>query len=117
MLPHMHLRGKAATYTAFYPDGSSEVLLDVPAYDFNWQTGYKYAEPKMLPAGTRVEMDLRYENSAEKAASAGFNAERAVRFGGPTTDEMDLAWINIAPAAPQADPVTGANPASAGAGD
>ena len=100
MLPHLHLRGKAARYTAFYPDGTEEVLLDVPQYDFNWQTSYKYAENKLLPAGTRIEMELYYDNSAEQAAQIGFNSERAVRFGGPTTDEMDLAWITITPAAP-----------------
>ena len=40
--PHMHLRGKSAHYLARYPDGTEEVLLDVPRYDFNWQTHYKY---------------------------------------------------------------------------
>lgn len=100
LMPHMHLRGKSAIYTAYYPDGTSEVLLDVPEYDFNWQTQYEFKEMKMLPAGTRVQMELHYDNSPEKAAAIGFNSERAVRFGGPTTDEMDLAWFTIAPVEP-----------------
>lgn len=100
MMPHMHLRGKSAKYTAYYPDGSVELLLDVPAYDFNWQTQYDLAINKLLPAGTRIEMDLRFDNSKEKAEVIGFNPNRSVRFGGPTTDEMDLAWITIAPAQP-----------------
>ena len=100
MMPHLHLRGKAARYTAIYPDGTSEVLLWVSEYDFNWQTQYDYAEPRLLPAGTRIEMDLYYDNSAELAAEVGFDSTRAIRFGGPTTDEMDLAWITIAPAEP-----------------
>jgi hypothetical protein len=104
MMPHMHLRGKSATYTAYYPDGTSEVLLDVPAYDFNWQSFYEYPEPKLIPAGTRIEMDLRYDNSQEHGDEIGFDASRAIRFGGPTTDEMDLAWITIAPKAPVAAP-------------
>ena len=29
-LPHSHLRGLDAKYTAYYPDGTEEVLLDVP---------------------------------------------------------------------------------------
>lgn len=98
MLPHMHLRGKSAKYTAFYPDGTSELLLDVPEYDFNWQTGYKLAETKLIPAGTRIEMELCFDNSKERAELAGIDPSRAIRFGGPTTDEMDLAWITIAPA-------------------
>ncbi|MCH7959870.1 MAG: hypothetical protein IID08_07055, partial [Candidatus Hydrogenedentes bacterium] len=99
MLPHTHLRGSYAKYTAFYPDGTSEVLLEVPQYDFNWQTGYDFAEPKMLPAGTRLEMELHFDNSVENADRNGFNPARAIRFGGPTTDEMDLAWLTITPAA------------------
>lgn len=101
MLPHMHLRGKSAKYTAFYPDGTSEDLLDVPEYDFNWQTGYKYAVNKLIPAGTRIEMEFYFENSEERADLAGIDPSRTIRFGGPTTDEMDLAWITIAPAAEQ----------------
>lgn len=104
MLPHMHLRGTKAKYTAFYPDGTSELLLDVPNWDFNWQTGYDLAEPKTLPAGTRVEMEFWYNNSEEQAALAGFNPNQAIRFGGPTTDEMDLAWMTVAPKAEQEFP-------------
>lgn len=100
LMPHMHLRGRAAKYTAFYPDGTSEVLLDVPEYDFNWQTGYEYPEPKLIPAGTRVEMELWFTNTEERGQLAGIDPSRAVRFGGPTTDEMDLAWITVAPAEP-----------------
>ena len=51
MFPHMHLRGKAFRYTAIYPDGKQEILLDVPRYDFNWQNSYEFAEPKLMPAG------------------------------------------------------------------
>ena len=48
LTPHMHVRGKDMTYTAFYPDGTSEVLLRVPRYDFNWQITYELAKPKRL---------------------------------------------------------------------
>ncbi|PCJ56348.1 MAG: hypothetical protein COA73_12340 [Candidatus Hydrogenedentota bacterium] len=100
MLPHTHLRGSEAIYTAFYPDGSSELLLHVPEYDFNWQTGYAYEVNKEVPAGTRIEMEFWFDNSEERANKYNFNPDRAISFGGPTTDEMDLAWITIAPKAP-----------------
>ena len=93
---HMHLRGKAYKYTAYYPDGTEEVLLDVPDYDFNWQTTYNFAVPKEIPAGTRLDVIAKFDNSPENAASAGFNSERAISFGGPTTDEMMLGWMNYA---------------------
>jgi mono/diheme cytochrome c family protein len=93
LMPHMHLRGSSAKYTAVYPDGTEEVLLDVPEYNYNWQTAYEYADYKSFPAGTRIEWDLTYDNSPEKAEEAGFDSSRAIRFGGPTTDEMDLGWL------------------------
>src|SRR6059058_6239317 len=40
LMPHMHYRGSAMEYKVFYPDGKSEVLLNVPAYSFNWQMAY-----------------------------------------------------------------------------
>src|SRR5581483_5502446 len=56
LTPHMHVRGKDMTYIAHYPDGTSETLLHVPKYDFNWQITYELATPKVLPAGTRLEV-------------------------------------------------------------
>ena len=55
-MPHMHLRGKTFVYEAHYPDGKKEVLLSVPRYNFNWQSAYRLAEPKLVPKGTKVEI-------------------------------------------------------------
>lgn len=92
-LPHMHLRGKSAKYTAFYPDGTNEVLLDIPNYDYAWQTSYEFDEYKDIPGGTRIEYEIIYDNSPEMAEARNFNPNRSVRFGGPTTEEMDLGWL------------------------
>ena len=51
VFPHMHLRGKDFHYEVIYPDGRKETLLNMPRYDFNWQTSYVFDEPKKLPAG------------------------------------------------------------------
>ena len=106
LMPHTHLRGVHAKYTAYYPDGTSEMLLDVPRYDFNWQTSYGYKDIKKIPAGTRIEWEIIYDNSPENAAENGFNSDRAVRFGQPTTDEMDLGWMSYAPSAGNVDMAT-----------
>jgi mono/diheme cytochrome c family protein len=100
LLPHMHLRGAYARYDAYYPDGSHEVLLEVPEYDFNWQTRYHYDELKTLPVGTRLEFTARYDNSEANGQRVGFDWTRAVGYGEPTTDEMMFGFYTFAPKNP-----------------
>ena len=100
LFPHTHLRGKASRYIAYYPDGTEETLLHVPAYDFNWQTNYIYKEPKRIPAGTKIEVTMWYDNSEERARITGIDPSRTVYFGEPTTDEMMFGWIDYADAKP-----------------
>ena len=94
--PHAHLRAVAARYTAFYPDGTEELLLDVPHYDQSWQVTYKYKEPKLLPKGTRIDVDFWYDNSPERASRRDFNPNRFVGYGPRTDDEMSLGFIGYA---------------------
>ncbi len=94
--PHAHLRAYAARYTAIYPDGSEELLLDVPNYDQGWQVTYKYKEPKLLPKGTRIDVDFWYDNTEERGARKGFNPNRFVGYGARTEDEMSLGFIGYA---------------------
>ena len=94
--PHAHLRAKAARYTAFYPDGTEELLLDVPRYDQSWQVTYKLREPKLLPKGTRIEASFWYDNSENRGVRRGFSADRSVGFGQRTNDEMALGFISYA---------------------
>ena len=94
--PHAHMRAVAAKYVAFYPDGTEELLLDVPRYDQSWQVTYKYTEPKFLPKGTRIEAEFWYDNTEERGVRRGFNADLAPAFGARTNDEMSLGFISYA---------------------
>jgi len=84
--PHMHLRGKDMTFTATYPDGTREVLLNVPSYDFDWQLFYYPKEPKFLPKGTQIEILAHYDNSSANVNNP--DPTRTIGFGLKTTDEM-----------------------------
>jgi len=94
MSPHMHLRGKAFSYEARYPDGTSEILLDVPRYDFNWQTTYLLDQIKPLPKGTVIHCVARYDNSKENPANP--DPEKAVRWGDQTWEEMMIGFYDVA---------------------
>ena len=66
----------------------------MPEYDQEWQTTYLYQQPKQIPAGTRVEATMWFNNTKELGDVKGFDSKRAIRFGGKTTDEMMLGFLN-----------------------
>ncbi len=86
LLPHMHLRGKSFRFEADYPDGTHEVLLDVPRYDFNWQLWYEFATPKLIPKGTVVRCTAHYDNSADNLMNPDPTIN--VHWGEQTWEEM-----------------------------
>lgn len=94
MTPHMHLRGKSVKYTLHHLDGTDEVILDVPKYDFNWQSSFTFIEPRVVPAGTKIQVAMAWDNSAENP----FNPDPTidVTYGEPTTAEMMFGFVNYA---------------------
>ena len=58
LYPHMHVRGKDATYSIIYPDGREEVVLRVPKYDFGWQTDYALVQPLSRKPASAIEMRI-----------------------------------------------------------
>jgi len=91
MTPHMHNRGKDMTYIAHYPDGSSETLLSVPKYDFDWQLTYQLATPKSLPKGTTLEVIAHFDNSPNNKSNPDPTA--TVRWGDQTWEEMMIGFF------------------------
>ena len=85
------MRGKDMTYIAHYPDGRAETLLSVPNYDFNWQHTYLLAEPKLLPAGTKIEVIAHFDNSTANRFNPDPTA--TVRWGDQTWEEMMIGFI------------------------
>jgi hypothetical protein len=94
MRAHMHLRGKSFTFRALYPNGESEILLDIPKYDFNWQPYYYLETPKLLPKGTRIEATAVFDNSPNNPFNP--NPNTSVFWGPQTWDEMMIGWFDIA---------------------
>ena len=102
-MPHMHLRGKSFRYDLTYADGSSETLLDVPAYDFAWQSYYYLAEPIDLKTGEVIDCLATYDNSLNNPVNPDPEAE--VRWGAQTWDEMMIGYIDVSfPIAPEDRP-------------
>jgi hypothetical protein len=92
LTPHMHVRGKDMKYIAHYADGTSETLLNVPKYEFDWQITYELATPKVLPKGTEVEVIAHFDNSPGNK----FNPDpsKDVRWGDQTWEEMMIGFFS-----------------------
>ena len=92
-MPHMHLRGKAALYEITYPDGKHETLLHVPEYEFNWQHSYRFREPVLAPAGSRLRFTLWWDNSENNPHNPDPTVD--VRWGRPTHAEMSQGYMTF----------------------
>jgi hypothetical protein len=86
MSPHMHLRGKDMTYRLDHPDGRSEVVLNVPRYDFNWQLGYQLKQPVRVRKGAKLHVEAHYDNS--RANRHNPDPDRPVYWGDQNWEEM-----------------------------
>ena len=91
--PHMHLRGKSMEVKATFPDGRTETLLNVPKYDFNWQTTYVFQKPVELPLGTVLDSVAGFDNSANNKFNPDPND--TVHWGDQTFNEMHIAFLEL----------------------
>ena len=86
----MHLRGKSTFYSVVYPDGREEVLLNVPAYDFNWQLNYYPQEPLKIPAGSKLITLGVWDNSVNNRWNPA--PDKEVYWSEQSWDEMYQAF-------------------------
>lgn len=90
--PHMHLRGKDYELRLIYPAGESQTVFK-GKFDFEWQLGYNFARPIMLPKGTRIVGISHFDNSANNK----FNPDPAkeVHWGAQNWDEMSNGFLGV----------------------
>ncbi|MQA92655.1 MAG: hypothetical protein GEU90_20940 [Gemmatimonas sp.] len=92
LTPHMHFRGITAKYELLYPDGTLELLLWVPRWDFEWQRMYVFEEPKRAPAGSKLLWTPTWDNSADNTYNPDPTID--VPYGLPTEMEMGNGWMD-----------------------
>jgi mono/diheme cytochrome c family protein len=85
---HAHYIAKEMKATAFLPDGTTQPLLWIKDWDFNWQDRYVYKAPVVLPKGTRIDVRLVYDNSADNPHNPNPETPKRVLWGEQSFDEM-----------------------------
>ena len=93
--PHMHMRGKAMSLEAVFPDGRREVISAVNNFQWNWHINYVYATDAapLLPKGTTLVFTAWHDNTAANANNP--DPAQWVGWGDRTVDEMAHNWIDV----------------------
>ena len=93
--PHMHMRGKALSIEAIYPDGRQELLNLVDKFQWNWHINYVYAaeDAPVLPKGTIIKVTVWHDNTAANRNNP--DPTQWVGYGDRTVDEMGFAWVDV----------------------
>lgn len=120
-MPHMHLRGTSARYEVVdlrAPQAAPEVLFEIKRYDFNWQTPYRLAEPRLVRGGPGIMLKVTgtFDNSYGNPYNP--DPEQRVRWGDQTWDEMLIGYLDYVQVGPGTarDGAAGAAPAAGSAG-
>jgi tetratricopeptide (TPR) repeat protein len=94
--PHAHYLAREIKGVATLPDGTRRWLIHIGDWDFHWQDVYRYRDPFWLPRGTTLQMEFRYDNSANNRHNPNVPPKR-VRYGEQTSDEMGVLWVQVRP--------------------
>jgi hypothetical protein len=96
---HAHELGRDLKLTARLPNGSVMGLLWIDRWDTRWQQSYYFKSPIRLPKGTRVQVEITYDNSPANPRNPSSPPRRVV--WGPQLGE-EVAAMDLIIAAPVA---------------
>ncbi len=93
--PHMHMRGKAMSMEAIYPNGNREVLSFVDNFQWNWQINYVFDKDSapLVPKGTMIVTRAWHDNTEANPYNPDPN--QWVGWGDRTVDEMAHNWVDV----------------------
>jgi hypothetical protein len=93
--PHMHMRGKAMSMEALYPDGRRETISMVNNFQWNWHVNYVYADhaAPLLPKGTTLIFTAWHDNTTANPNNP--DPAQWIGWGDRTVDEMAHCWVDV----------------------
>ena len=96
VFPHAHYLARTFECDATLPNGTTRDLLRIDDWDFAWQDQYRYRDPVQLPAGTVINMQVSYDNSADNPRNPSTPPVTVVH-GPSSTDEMGNITLEVVP--------------------
>ena len=84
---HMHTHGTSARLVIQRgTTAKEECMVDIPNWDFHWQGGYGFVEPKIFLPGDKLYLECHFNNSG---------SDKVRNWGEGTDDEMCLGSLYL----------------------
>ena len=80
--------------TATLPNNEVKELLLITNWDFSWQEQYRFKDFVYLPAGTRLDGEVVWDNSNDNVNNPN-DPPVTVRWGRESSDEMGSVTLQI----------------------
>jgi hypothetical protein len=93
---HMHYLGKSGSIRVHHPDSSYACVLEIPRWDFHWQTAYLLDSPvTFILNKDRISLECHWDNTAGHQPVIGgqLQAPRDVEWGPTSRDEMCIGYV------------------------
>jgi mono/diheme cytochrome c family protein len=87
VIAHAHYLATKLNMKAILPNGDVKTLLAIKDWDFAWQDQYFFKDYVPLPTGTKLDVDIHWDNSADNPHNPSIPPIH-VRWGEETKDEM-----------------------------
>ena len=91
---HAHYICREMDLHAVLPDGKKLELLTIDDWDLDWQDQYQFKKPVSLPAGTKLNARLLYDNSEDNPENP-HSPPRRIKWGRESTDEMGSVTLQV----------------------
>ncbi|MFO0923216.1 MAG: hypothetical protein U0905_12085 [Pirellulales bacterium] len=91
---HAHYICTRMDLTATTPDGKTSSLLKIEDWDLDWQDQYQFAQAVRLPKGTRLDVDIVYDNSSDNADNP-HSPPQTIAWGRESNDEMGSVTLLV----------------------
>jgi hypothetical protein len=98
---HAHYLGREMKMTATLPNRSTRGLLWIDDWQFTWQDSYFFKSAMRLPKGTRIDVEIAYDNSTDNPRNPNSPPAR-VRWGRGSLDEMGSMTLLVVAPSPDA---------------
>jgi hypothetical protein len=93
IVPECKLYALQVRVKAALPNGQEKSVLTILTWDRNWVGAYNFERPVRLPKGTKLTIEIDYDNSGHSAGNREERPTTSVKYG--ATDRDEHFWVHF----------------------